>query len=236
MKNILNKYFFASVITSLVTCSVIGQDYLDPKCSFDTLASGMITRICCHQNDVIKSILHYRDGYAEGEYVYYDSLGRLTMRCFYLHEKMVGESIMNDFEHGIFCTSQNNIDGSQHSICRYESGRKMEESFSMNGVISGLYLRWHQNGRLSLRMHQDEGASRYCVFFDNGKISIKGKIFNSPFAKIGRWVTKDVHGNRISIEHFSKKEPNVKSGTFKYYEDGKLIRVEKYVNDVLMDK
>ena len=236
MRNIHYNYLSAILIVTLASGYSIGQVSLDSICSFDTLETGMITRICYHENGAIGSILHYKDGYAEGEYLNYDSLGRLTSRSYYVHEQEIGESITNDYEHGIFCASEHNVDGSSHSICRYENGQKMEESYSVNGIIKGLYLRWHQNGRLSLRMHQDEGVSRYCVFFDNGKISTKGKIFNSPFAKIGRWVTKDVRGNRIRVEHFSKKEPNVKHGTFKYYVDGKLIRVEKYVSDVLINK
>ncbi len=207
---------------------------INKECQYDTLSEGIIKMTCYFSNGTLMSQKYFKDGILHGELIDWDSLGRIISQHTFRNGISIGKSILNDYEHGIYCVGEFDVFGFGCSECRYENGLMMEKACNdSTRRVYGEFKQWYRNGQLALSTYQNQGKQDFVTYHDNGKFDSKGKIFDSPFAKIGIWKYFDRDGQNLRKEKYSRRHPGVKHGRWVYYENDTPVVIEFYKNNVL---
>jgi uncharacterized protein len=91
-----------------------------------------------------------------------------------------------------------------------------------------IYRYW-ENGNLSSVEIWNSGKQTYQEFYENGKIALKGYLFNSPKDRVGKWEYFSKLGNLIMEENYNESF-NLDGRVLKWDESGKLTEEIYYSN------
>jgi|JI9StandDraft_1071089.scaffolds.fasta_scaffold90671_2 antitoxin component YwqK of YwqJK toxin-antitoxin module len=203
-------------------------------CKIDTLTASKTIETCRYDNGQISSISRYTDGSFDGEFLFYDTLGRVVRKSIYSNDRLIREEYSVFYTDNIYCVRNYKNCGWSYSICRYENGQMMERGWAdERGVAIGLTKTWFKNGHLALKFKQHKGKSRYKRYYETGQVIEKGWINETPFQKIGKWCYYNKNGELTRVERYSRKIPNSKQGIWEYFEKGKIFKIEEYEQDSL---
>lgn len=98
---------------------------------------------------------------------------------------------------------------------------KISESFHEKSYLP--------TGELYLEANFNSGRQTLKKFFKNGSYFQKGDMINTPLVKVGEWQMWFENGQIELESYYDEKNPNIKIGTWNYYDvTGKLIKEESY--------
>lgn len=114
----------------------------------------------------------------EGPFSYYDEMGNITSRAFYIENHRHGDYVSFypsgqvkmkvEYNHGVRIRDY---------VEYYADGRLKAQGFYHYGKLRGENLRYHPNGELQLAMELDDfGNGTLKAYYDNGDLRVSGDI------------------------------------------------------------
>lgn len=95
---------------------------------------------------------------------------------------------------------------------------------------------FYKSGRVFDMYFNLSGKSPIYKFHKNGKLGLKGEIYNMENIFLSNWKMWNENGNLIREFNYNDSIPNMKEGLWSWWdEDGNLILQEKYLHDNLID-
>lgn len=152
----------------------------------------------------------------EGYYMLYDSLGMLLAHS---HRKNISSVSYTYYPDG-------KLLGYSYSV---------EDTTKRNFTLSeeSYFMEYHPNGVVRTKYYYLKGVQEYRSYYDNGKIQTRGNFVAAGRVFSGKYHEYDKDGKptikgQYKLTWIGNFAESKKTGTWKYYENGKLIKKEKY--------
>lgn len=130
--------------------------------------------------------------------------------------------------------------GNVHYITQVIETKKVSRSWYKSGVLAQETMgdtaseSYHEKsylptGEMWLEANFNDGRQTLKKYFKNGNYFQKGDMINMPLIKVGKWQMWFENGQIELESYYDEKNPNIKIGTWNYYDvTGKLIKEESY--------
>lgn len=182
--------------------------------------------------DTVKNNRLQKTVYEEGstDYNYWPNQNPTLESYYILYDSL---EILRSFTHSKSISSVN--------YTYYPDGRLHKYSFSVEDTTKSAFtlseesyfIEYHPNGVVRTKYYFLKGVQPYLAFYDNGKVHVRGSFIASGLVSSGKYREYD-EGGKLTIKGqyeltwIGSFPESKKNGTWKYYENGKLIKKEKY--------
>jgi antitoxin component YwqK of YwqJK toxin-antitoxin module len=117
-----------------------------------------------------------------------------------------------------------------------QSGSRLDSGAVANGLRSGKWVTYFENSSIPMRITSYLDGSETGTqtnYYSNGMVSHQGKVQNGKREGIWTW-----HASNRAIESVVNYVKGFKEGIHEFYDtsNGKLVRIEKYAHDELIDR
>lgn len=182
--------------------------------------------------DTVKNNRLQKTVYEEGsiDYNYWPNQNPTLESYYILYDSL---EILRSFTHSKSISSIN--------YTYYPDGRLLYYSFSIedttkrNFTLSeeSYFMEYHPNGVVRTKYYYLKGVQEYRSYYDNGKIQTRGNFVASGLVFSGKYREYDEDGKltikgQYELTWIGSFPKSKKTGIWKYYENGKLIKKEKY--------
>lgn len=159
-----------------------------------------------YDNEMVKTVLTYRNGMLNGKAIFYFPDGTKEMECTYINDTLDGTMI------------RYHKNGKKSLVENYQMGLKQGKrtTYAYNGKILGYehFVNDTLHGE-AREFHSGGGPLKMEAYFDMG-------LFD------GKWIYYDEHGSVVGIGDYSKGSGEQKS----WYSNGQIKRIIHYQNNV----
>jgi antitoxin component YwqK of YwqJK toxin-antitoxin module len=207
-------------------------------------------------NGQISSFKNYKNGYLNGEVIFYHPNGGINVIGKFLNGKQSG-LFKEFFASGHLEAVRNYRNGDLNGVVNvyYENGKKYLVSNYINGLQNGVQLSFFENGRISstynyirgkkegvVKTYDSLGNPIFYEFYKNDKLDglrkfyQNGRLLNQTNYKAdkknGLEIFYSMYGNSGRITRISYFKDGMADGEFKqFYENGKLEKSGFYINN-----
>jgi hypothetical protein len=182
--------------------------------------------------DTVKNNRLQKTVYEEGstDYNYWPNQNPTLESYYILYDSL---EILRSFTH------RKNISSVNYTY--YPDGRLLYYSFSIedttkrNFTLSeeSYFIEYHPNGVIRNKYYYLKDVQKYRSFYDNGKIQVRGNFVAAGLVFSDKYREYDEDGKltikgQYKLTWIGNFAESKKTGTWKYYQNGKLIKKEKF--------